>query len=193
MSLDESALDHLFRTARTPEKWTDQPIPEDTLLALYDLVKTGPTSGNSSPARFVFLTSQDAKQRLKQALSQGNIEKAMTAPVVAIVGYDPLFFEYFSRLGSDPDLRTWFASDVGLSEETAFRNSSLEGAYLIMAARALGLDALPMSGFDASILEDTFLAGEGWRANFLVCLGYAEPVETPRAPRLPFDEACRTL
>ncbi|NHN89065.1 malonic semialdehyde reductase [Acetobacter conturbans] len=193
MSLDENALDCLFQKARTPEKWTDRPVPEETVRALYDLVKLGPTSGNGSPARFVFLSSQDAKERLRDALSAGNVEKVMTAPVVVIVGHDPLFFEYFSRLGADPDLRSWFAADVGLAEETAFRNGTLEGAYLIMAARALGLDALPMSGFDAAIVEDTFLTGEGWRANFLIGLGYGEPVETPRAARLAFDEACRIL
>ncbi|MFT8718342.1 malonic semialdehyde reductase [Acetobacter sp.] len=193
MSLDGNALDCLFRKARTPEKWTDRPVDDQTLKTLYELVKLGPTSGNCSPARFMFLTTQDAKERLRGALSAGNVEKAMTAPVVAIVGHDPLFFEYFARLNDTPDMRSWFAADVGLAEETAFRNGTLEGAYLIMAARALGLDALPMSGFDASLVEDTFLAGEAWRANFLVCLGYAEPVETPRATRLLFDEACRIL
>ncbi|MBV1837150.1 malonic semialdehyde reductase [Acetobacter estunensis] len=193
MPLDETALDCLFHTARTPERWTDRPVDLDTVRALYDLVKLGPTSGNGSPARFVFLSTQDAKERLRPALSEGNVEKAMTAPVVVIVAHDPLFFDRFAQLNPEPDLRSWFAADVGLAEETAFRNGTLEGGYMILAARALGLDALPMSGFDATLVEDTFLLGEGWRANFLICLGHGEPVETPRAPRLSFDEACRVL
>ncbi|NHO34097.1 malonic semialdehyde reductase [Acetobacter fallax] len=193
MQVDESALDCLFREARTPSRWTEEPVTDDTLRALYDLVKTGPTSGNCCPARFVFLTTQDAKERLRPALSAGNTEKAMMAPVVVIVASDPLFFDYFSRLNPEPDLRSWFASDVGLSEETAFRNGTLQGGYLILAARALGLDALPMSGFDGAVVEDIFLAGDGWRANFLICLGHGEHDGTPRAARLPFDEACRLL
>ncbi|GBR09250.1 malonic semialdehyde reductase [Acetobacter oeni] len=193
MPVDENALDCLFRDARTPSAWTEEPVADETLHTLYDLVRLGPTSGNCCPARFVFLTTQDAKDRLRPALSAGNVDKAMQAPVVAIVAHDPLFFEYFSRLNPEPDLRSWFATDVGLSEETAFRNGTLQGAYLTLAARALGLDALPMSGFDSTIVEDTFLAAEGWRANFLVCLGHGQPDETPRAARLPFDEACRLL
>lgn len=193
VGLDDSGLNHLFLEARTPDAWTDRAVGDATLHRLYDLVRCGPTSGNCSPARFIFLTTQDVKERLRPALSAGNAEKALSAPVVVIVGHDPLFFDQFPRLNPEPDLRTWFAADVGLAEETAFRNGSLQGAYLIMAARALGLDALPMSGFDATILEDTFLIGEGWRANFLVCLGYGQPVDTPRAARLPFDDACRIL
>lgn len=193
MPVDENALDSLFRAARTPERWTDAPVPDETLRSLYDLVRLGPTSGNCCPARFVFLTTQDAKERLRPALSAGNVDKAMTAPVVVIVAQDPLFFEYLSRLNAELDLRSWFAADVGLAEETAFRNATLQGGYLILAARALGLDVLPMSGFDSAMVEDTFLAAEGWRANFLACLGHGEPDETPRAPRLFFDEACRQL
>lgn len=195
MPADEHALDCLFREARTPVKWrTDKKVPEELFRVLYDLAKLGPTSGNCSPARFVFLASEDAKARLKPALSAGNIEKAMTAPVVVVVAQDPMFFENFDRLNAEADLRSWFASDVGLSEETASRNSTLTGAYFLMAARALGLDVLPMSGFDQAMVEDTFLAAEGWRANFLLCLGYADrEAEPARAARLPFAEVCRVL
>ncbi len=193
MPVDESVSDCLFRNARTPSRWKDEPVANEMLQTLYDLVKMGPTSGNCCPARFVFLTTQDAKERLRPALSAGNVDKAMTAPVVAIIAYDPLFFDYFSQLNPEPDLRSWFASDVGLAEETAFRNGTLQGGYLILAARALGLDALPLSGFDSAMVEDTFLAGEGWRANFLLCLGHGVHDETPRAGRLSFDEACRLL
>lgn len=193
MPVDDSALDLLFRDARTPARWTGEPVSEETLRTLYDLLKMAPTSGNCSPGRFVFLTTQDAKERLRPALSEGNVEKALAAPVVVIVAHDPLFFDQLSRLNPEPDLRSWFAADVGLSEETAFRNGSLQGAYLILAARALGLDALPMSGFDGALVEDTFLASDGWRANFLICLGHGEPLDTSRAARLQFDEACRLL
>ncbi|MDG6093584.1 malonic semialdehyde reductase [Acetobacter sp. AN02] len=192
--VDDNALDSLFRQARTPQRWTDQPVPQNLLQDLYDLVKLGPTSGNCQPARFVFLTTDDAKQRLRPALSAGNIEKAMTAPVVVIVAHDPLFFEQLGQLNPEPALRDWFAADVGLSEETALRNGTLAGGFLILAARALGLDALPMSGFDQMAVENTFLSTWNWRANFLVCLGHADPTDMPpRAARLTFEEACQVL
>ncbi|MBM9403508.1 malonic semialdehyde reductase [Gluconacetobacter azotocaptans] len=194
MSLDEAGLDLLFRTARTPQAWRDAPVSDDTLRQLYDLVRLGPTSGNCSPARFVFLRTEDNRERLRAALSDGNVDKVLSAPVTVIVAHDPLFFDRLGVLNPEPGLRSWFAADVGLAEETAFRNGTLQGGYLILAARALGLDVLPISGFDAYAVEDSFLAGQGWRANFLVSLGYADgPPALPRAPRLTFDEACLLL
>lgn len=191
--MDQSVADTLFRNARTPDSWTGAPVEEETLRTLYDLLRDGPTSGNCCPARFVFLTTQDAKERLKPALSAGNIDKAVTAAAIVIVAWDPLFFDILPRLGADPEIRSWFASDIGLAEETAMLNSTLQGAWLIMAARSLGLDVLPLSGFDAQTVEDTFLRNDGWKANFLVCLGHGNPPAAPRAPRLSFEEACRVL
>lgn len=189
----------LFTQARTPRAFSPRAVGEDVLRHLYDLVKLGPTSGNCSPGRFVFLTTQDAKERLRPALSPGNVERAMAAPVLAVVCHDPLFFEALPRLGSHEGLRDWFAADVGLSEETAFRNGTLEGGYLILAARMLGLAAMPMSGFDSFMVEDALLTASGWRANFLIGLGYPAENEPhpdhaePRAPRLDFGEACLCL
>ncbi|QHI94985.1 malonic semialdehyde reductase [Aristophania vespae] len=191
--------EHLFTKHHTPQKLSSRPIEEGVLKELYDVVKLGPTSGNCQPARFVFLTSGYAHERLKPALSAGNVHKAMEAPVIAIIAHDPLFFEQLPRLNKTKDLREWFAGDVGLSEETAFRNGTLQGAYLILAARALGLAAMPMSGFDSTMVEEEFLKDTGWRANFLVALGYphetsAQNSEPPqRAPRLTFEEACLCL
>ncbi|MFT9071428.1 malonic semialdehyde reductase [Gluconobacter potus] len=189
----------LFTQARTPRSFSPRPVGEDVLRRLYDLVKLGPTSGNCSPGRFVFLTTQDARERIRPALSPGNVARAMAAPVLAVICHDPLFFEALPRLNPQEGLRDWFAADVGLSDETAFRNGTLEGAYLIMAARMLGLSAMPMSGFDSFMVEDTLLNATGWRVNFLVGLGYPaenEPAPDhaePRAPRLDFGEACLCL
>ncbi|MFT8665489.1 malonic semialdehyde reductase [Acetobacter orientalis] len=192
--LDESGLDLLFQKARTPRRWLAKPVETSTLQRLYDLVSLGPTSGNCSPARFVFITGSEGREKLRPALSAGNVNRVMGAPVIAIIAHDPLFFEYLSRLCPNEELRSWFAADVGLAEETAFRNGTLQGAYMIIAARALGLDALPISGFDQATVEEAFLADTGWRANFLLCLGYGETESLPpRAPRLAFEEACRLL
>lgn len=194
MPLDDVALDALFRAARTPVAWTATAVEEDTLRALYDLVKLAPTSGNCSPGRFVFLSTRDSRERLRPALSPGNVEATMEAAVTVIVAQDPLFFDQLPRLYPSQEARSWFAGDLGLSEETAFRNATLQGGYLILAARALGLDVWPMSGFDSQLVDDTFLAGSGWRSNFLVNLGYASGgPDQPRAPRLTFDEACMLL
>jgi len=193
-SLDEPALDRLFRTARTAVRWRDEPVAEETLRALYDLVKLGPTSGNCCPARFVFLHTRDSRERLRPALSPGNVERVLSSPVTVIVAQDPLFYEQLPRLHPQEEARSWFAADLGLADETATRNSTLQGAYMILAARALGLDAAPMSGFDNLQVDDIFLAGSGWRSNFLLCLGHADGLpELPRAPRLAFEEACMLL
>lgn len=191
MSLDAGALDALFRDARTHNVWTDQPVTDDDLRAVFDLMKWAPTSANSAPARFVFVRSPEARQRLKPALSAGNADKTMAAPVTAIVAYDPRFYDKLPRLFPQADARSWFAGNEALAAETAFRNGSLQGAYFILAARALGLDCGPMSGFDREKVDEAFLGGYGWKSNFLVNLGHGDPDRLfPRNPRLDFEEAC---
>jgi len=192
--LDDFALDALFRTARTQNAWTDAPVSDDTLRQVYDLAKFGPTSANSSPARFVFLRGQEAREKLLPALSAGNVTKTMSAAATVIVAYDPAFFEQLPALFPQADARAWFAGNAALAEETAFRNGTLQGAYLIMAARALGLDTGPMSGFDRAVVDRAFFVQSGWKSNFLVNLGEGDPAGLfPRNPRLSFDEACLIL
>lgn len=191
-ALDHAALDRLFREARTAYRWKPDPVSDDTLRALHDLLKMGPTSANCSPARFVFVRTPEGKAKLKEALSPGNVDKTMTAPVVAIVAHDPKFYDELPRLFPHADARAWFAGNWSLADTTAFRNGTLQGAYLIMAARALGLDCGPMSGFDNGKLDELFFAESGWKSNFLVNLGHGEwGDDYRRAPRLSFDEACR--
>ena len=192
--LDQGALYTLFEGARTAYSWTDQPVTEDELHRLFDLLKLAPTSANSCPARFIFLRTQDAKDRLRPALSPGNVDKTMTAPVVCIVAHDPLFYEHLARLLPHEDARSWFAGNAKLAEETAFRNGTLQGAYLIMAARAIGLDAGPMSGFDNGRVDAEFMLPYGWKSNFLVNLGHGDQFGLhPRNPRFDFDDVCRLL
>lgn len=193
--LDAVALDVLFREAHTHNKFTDTPVSDETLREVYELLKWGPTSANSSPARFLFLRTRAAKERLAPALSAGNLDKTMAAPVTVIVAYDPKFYEQLPRLfPHNPDARSWFTGSEALAAVTAFRNGTLQGAYLILAARAAGLDAGPMSGFDNDRVDEEFLRVEGWRSNFLVNLGYGDPAGVyPRSPRLPFEEACQLL
>ena len=195
--LDGQALDQLFRTARTHYSWTDAPVTDEALRDLYDIVKFGPTSANSSPARFVFLRTAEARERLRPALSPGNVDKTMSAPIVAIVAADPQFYDKLPALFPHQDARAWFAGNEPLADETAFRNSTLQGAYLIIAARAAGLDCGPMSGFDRAQVDRIFFAQSGWKSNFLVSLGHgaAGDGSTPyaRAPRLGFDDACVML
>jgi 3-hydroxypropanoate dehydrogenase len=190
--LDPAALDQIFRTARTQNAWQDRPIPDTKLQELYDLLKYGPTSANSSPARFVFVRTAEGKAKLKPALSEGNIAKTMTAPVVAIVAHDPAFYDQLPKLFPHTDARSWFSGNPALAEVTAFRNCTLQGAYLIIAARALGLDIGAMSGFDNAKVDAAFFADTGWKSNFLVNLGYGDPTGLfERSPRLSFDEAVR--
>ena len=192
--VDEAGLDALFRTARTSWTWRDEGVDDDTLRRLYGLLKWAPTSGNCSPARFLFLRTEGAKRRLRPALSVGNADKAVAAPVVAIVAYDPKFDEDLPRLYPGVDARAWFAGNDVLAEETAFRNGTLQGAYLMMVARAVGLDCGPMSGFDNEKVDREFLVAQGWKSNFLLSLGHADKSKAgPRLPRLSFDEACRLL
>ena len=207
--VNDRALDTIFREARTFSKWLPRPVTDETLHNLYDLLKWGPTSANASPARFAFLRSKDAKERLRPALAPLNVDKTMTAPVTVIVAYDVKFYEQRPKLfPHSPGMAELFESNPDLVEATAKRNSSLQGAYLIVAARALGLDCGPMSGFDQMKVDEEFFAAgkpcfgcdqeffpEGHvKANFLCNLGYGDPgTVRPRLPRLPFDEACSLL
>ncbi len=190
----DQVLDQLFRTARTHTHWRDEAVSDDLLRELYDLAKMAPTSANCSPARFVFLRTPVAKQRLKPALSAGNIDKTMAAPVTVIVAEDPRFYDQLPKLFPHTDARSWFAGNLQLATATANRNTVLQGAYLILAARLLGLDCGPMSGFDNDVVDREFFAASGYRSNFLINLGYGDPTQLkPRAPRLEFNEACQLL
>lgn len=190
--LHDAALDQLFRTARTQNAFRDTPVGEDTLRALYDLLKWGPTAANGSPARFVFVTSAAGKEKLKPALSEGNLAKTLAAPVTVIVAHDEDFHEKLPYLFPHADAKSWFDGPREGRRESAFRNGTLQGAYLILAARSLGLDAGPMSGFDNAKVDAAFFAGTAIRSNFLVNLGHGDPAGLfPRLPRLSFDEAAR--
>src|ERR1051325_6029528 len=172
MPLDAYALDLLFRQARTHNRFTDQPVTDDELRALHALLKQGPTSANSSPARFLFLRTRYAKEKLAPALSSGNREKTLAAPVTAIVAYDPRFYEKLPKLfPHNSDAMSWFTNNDALAATTAFRNGTLQGAYLILAARALGLDTGPMSGFDHAGVDKEFFAGTTYKSNFICRLG----------------------
>lgn len=193
-AIDSTALDQLFLKARTHNGWQDRAIEPALLKQLYDLLKMAPTSANCSPARFVFVQSKAAKEKLKPALSAGNLEKTMAAPVTVIVANDPKFYDKLPYLFPHTDARSWFTGSAQVAETTAFRNGSLQVAYLILAARALGLDTGPMSGFDNALVDNTFFKDTGWRSNVLVNLGYGDADKLfPRSPRLPFDEACQVL
>lgn len=190
----DAALDQIFRVARTQNKWQDRAVPDSKLEELYELLKWGPTSANGSPARFVFVRTSEGKAKLKPALSAGNMEKTMSAPVTAIVAYDPKFYDRLPFLFPHADARSWFAGSAALAEATAFRNGSLQGAYLIIAARSIGLDVGAMSGFDNAKVDEAFLAESGWKSNFLVNIGYGDPAGVlERLPRLPFDEAVKLV
>lgn len=190
----ESALDQLFRDARTHNGWTDAPVGEDLLRQLWDLVKMAPTSANCSPARLVFVTSAAAKEKLKPCLMEGNVDKTMAAPVTVIIGQDMEFYERLPELFPHTDAKAWFAGNDDLIASTAFRNATLQGGYLIMAARALGLDCGPMSGFDQAKVDAAFFAGTKVTANFLCNIGHGTTEGLfPRAPRLAFEDACRVV
>ena len=192
--LNDAGMDLIFRNARTQNAWLDKPVPEVTLRAVYHLMRNGPTSANSSPARLKFLTTPEAKARLKTSLSQGNMEKTMSAPVCAIVAYDTQFNELLPQLfPHEPDAKTWFENEA-VRETTAFRNSTLQGAYLMIAARSLGLDCGPMSGFDNAALDKEFFPDGRCKSNFLCNIGFGDPSALfPRSPRLEFEEACEIL
>jgi len=192
--LSAEALDTLFLTARTQNKWKPDEVADATLTQLYDLLKMAPTSANCSPGRFVFVKSPEAKEKLRPALSKGNLDKTMTAPVTVLVATDKLFYDFLPKLFPHADARVWFTSSPAMAEETAFRNSTLQGAYLMLAARALGLDCGAMSGFDREKVDAAFFEGTSWTTNFLVNLGHGDPSGVfARSPRLDFAEACRIV
>lgn len=191
MTLDHEALAVLFTDARSHNGWLDRPVSDRLLQDIYDLARMGPTSANCSPARFVFVRSAEAKEKLKPCLSSGNLEKTMTAPVTVIAAIDAEFYEKLPFLFPHADARSWFTSSPAVAEETAFRNATLQAGYLIMAARALGLDTGAMSGFDKAKLDEAFFAGTTWKSNFLINLGYGDTAKLfGRLPRLPFEDAC---
>lgn len=194
MILSDQALDQLFREARTHNGWLPKAVDDALLEQLTELVLLGPTSANSSPGRFVYVKTAEGKEKLRPALSPGNLEKTMAAPVTVIVGMDLAFYEHLPKLFPHADARSWFAGNDKAIADTAFRNSTLQGGYLILAARALGLDTGAMSGFDAAKIDEAFFAGTSVKSNFLVNLGYGDPSKLfARSPRFAFDEAARIV
>ena len=188
-------LDLIYRLARTHNGWLDKPVPDELLRQVYDLAKWGPTSANMCPMRIVFVRSREAKERLKPALQPGNVDKTMAAPVTAIIGMEVRFYEQLPRLFPHADAKAWFKDlPEPVLEYTALRNSSLQGAYFILAARALGLDCGPMSGFNNAQVDAAFFAGTTVKSNFICNLGYGDPSKLhPRLPRLDFGEACKIV
>jgi 3-hydroxypropanoate dehydrogenase len=188
------ALDQILLEARTHNRWQKKPVPQALLRQLADVMKMGPTSANCSPARILFLESRSGKERLSPFMSEGNRAKTAAAPVTAIIGYDTEFYEKLPKLFPHADARSWFVGKPAHIEETAFRNSSLQGAYFIIAARALGLDAGPMSGFDAAGVNKEFFPDGKVKANFICNFGYGDPEGVmPRSPRFAFEEFCTIL
>lgn len=192
--IPDSALDAIFRTARSYSYWDERSVSETLIRAVYDLMRYGPTSANCSPARFVFVTSKEAKARLEPHLASGNVRQTMSAPMTAIIAHDMRFYEHLPKLYPHTDAASWFTGNEALIEETAFRNGALQGAYLMIAARALGLDCGPMSGFDQEGVDKEFFPEGRFRSNFLCNIGYGDASKLhPRSPRLEFEEACKIL
>jgi 3-hydroxypropanoate dehydrogenase len=188
--LDDAAMDRVFRTARTYNGYTDAPVTEGELRQLYDLMKWGPTSANQSPLRIIWCTSDEAKAKLASACSAQNAPKVLKAPVTAILGMDTEFYEKLPTLFPHIDARAWFVGNDALIKESAFRNSTLQGAYFIIAARLLGLDTGPMSGFDTKKVDELFFAGTPVKTNFISTLGHGDPASIfDRLPRLDFEDA----
>ena len=194
MNIADAALDQLFREARTPNAFSG-PVTDGDLRAIYDLMKWGPTAANSTPGRFVFVRTAEGKEKLRPALSAGNLEKTMASPVVVIVAYDLEFYEQLPKLFPHTDARSWFAGKAESHiRDNAFRGGTLQGAYFIVAARALGFDCGPMGGFDNARVDAAFFPDGKWKSNFLINLGHGDPAMVrPRNPRLTFDEACRIV
>ena len=191
-TIDARALDVLFREARTHNGWQDKPVPESLLHELFDLAKMAPTSANCSPMRVVFVTTPAGKARLKPALAPGNLDKTMAAPVTAIIAQDTLFYEHLPTLFPHADAKSWFVGNDALIQGTMVRNATLQGAYLMLAARAVGLDCGPMSGFDPAKLNAEFFPDGRFQVNFLCNLGYGDPAKLfPRSPRFAFEDVCR--
>lgn len=192
--LDDHSLDVLFRDARSHNTWQDYDVADVLIRAVYDLMKFGPTEANSCPARFVFVKSAEAKARLKPHLDAGNVNKVMTAPVTVIIGSDLKFYDQLPKLFPHTDARSWFAGNDEKIQKVAFRNSSLQGAYLMMAARSLGLDCGPMGGFNAEGVNAEFFPEGDVKANFICAIGHGDPSGIfGRSPRLSFEEACEIL
>ncbi len=193
--LDQSALDQLFCAARSHNAWQERPVSDELLTRVYNSMRMGPTSANCSPARIVFVKSKEAKEKLKPALSGGNLDKTMAAPVTAIIGYDMAFYEKMGQLfPHDLTARSWFDKDEKTAFDAAFRNGTLQGGYLLLSARAYGLDCGPMSGFDNAMVDKLFFDGTNIKSNFLCNLGYGDLAGIfPRSPRLSFDEACSII
>lgn len=192
--LDAAALDTLFRDARTHNVWTDEPVSDAELAAALDLAKMGPTAANSQPLRIVFVRSAEAKAKLRPALSPGNVDKTMAAPVTAVIAYDPTFYENLPKLFPHTDARAWFVGDPVGAEATARLNATLQAGYLILALRALGLDCGPMGGFDAKTADAAFFPGGEAKALFLINIGHGDAAKLfPRSPRLVFDEMAKIV
>jgi len=192
--LPHNTLDQLFLGARTHFKWLPKPVTDEQLHQIYDLARMAPTSANCSPMRLVFVKTAEGKARLKPALDEMNVEKTLSAPVTAIVAIDTEFYEQLPKLFPHADARSWFVGNQPLIDSAGFRNGSLQGAYVIMAARALGLDCGPMSGFNNARLDEIFFKGTAYKSNFLINLGYGDATALfPRGPRLDFDEACKIV
>lgn len=197
--ISDTALDQMFRQARTRNAWTTETVPETIVRAVYELTKMGPTSANCSPARFLFVGSKEGKEKLRPLLAPGNVDKTMAAPWVAIIAYDMAFFEKIPELFPHaPGAKDWFTGTPEMIYETAFRNGTLQGAYLMLAARSLGLDCGPMSGFNRVGVDEAFFAADPvmktWKSNFLCNIGHGSDENLfPRSPRLAFDDACRIV
>ncbi len=193
--IDDRGLEILFRDARTYNGWKDGDVSEVLIQAVYDLMKWGPTSANMCPLRFVFVKSPEAKEKLKPHLMEGNVAKTMAAPVTVLMANDLEFYKYADKLSPhNPDVRSWFEGKEEFTKETAMRNGSLQGAYMMIAARALGLDCGPMSGFNKNGVKDAFFEGRNVEVNFICNLGYGDPESLhPRAPRFSFDEVCEIV
>ncbi len=190
-ALNQDALDQLFIEARTHNGWQSKPVPENLLRQIWDLTKMGPTSANCSPARIVFVVSAESRERLRPCLMEGNVEKTIPAPVTAIIGQDMKFYDRLPELFPHTDARAWFEGNDDLIQVTAFRNATLQGAYFMLAARALGLDTGAMSGYDEAAVDEAFFAGTSIKSNFLCNIGFGNGKDMfPRSPRLDFDDAC---
>jgi 3-hydroxypropanoate dehydrogenase len=193
-ALDHTALEQVFTTARTHNAWQKRDVPDRLLRSLVDLLKMGPTSANCSPARFVFVKSAEAKARLNPHLMEGNVEKTMLAPVTAIIATDYRFYDHLPKLFPHVDAKSWFTGSKEFADLSAFRNGTLQGGYFILAARSLGLDCGPMSGFNNAAVDAEFFAGTETRSNFLCNLGYGDPAGLrPRSPRFDFNDMARIV
>ena len=192
--IDQDGLDLLFMEARTQNSWHQKSVDENLMRRVFDLMKMAPTSANCSPGRFVFVTSPEGKEKLKPALSEGNLDQTMSAPLTVIIAYDMEFYEQLPKLFPHTDAKSWFTGNDELIHETAFRNGTLQGAYLMMAARAVGVDCGPMSGFYADKVNNAFFPDGKFKVNFICNLGYGDDKKIhPRGPRFEFDEACAII